>query len=61
MAEYETHLMSFYGPHMGDLAAAAAWRTAWAAASLADGVSPAAPLLHAPAPATSPPPEAPRP
>jgi neutral ceramidase len=61
MAEYETHLMSFYGPHMGDLAAAAAWRTAWAAASLADGVSPAAPLLQAPAPATSPPPEAPRP
>lgn len=61
LAEYETHLMSFYGPYMGDLAAAAAWRTAWAAARLADGAPAAVPLLRAPPPATAPPPEAPRP
>ncbi len=62
MAEYETHLMSFYGPHMGDLAAAAAWRTMRAAEDLVEGPRPPiAPLLIGPGPTTAPPPEPARP
>lgn len=64
LADYESRFMSFYGPWMGDLMAAAAWRTAKAAEHLARRADPAAgprtPLIRVPA-AQDPPPEAPRP
>ena len=61
MADYETRLLGFYGPHMGDLAAAAAWRTMLAAESRTTGVTRAPQLVRMPPPATSPPPEPARP
>ncbi|MCC7383681.1 MAG: neutral/alkaline non-lysosomal ceramidase N-terminal domain-containing protein [Deltaproteobacteria bacterium] len=60
MADYETHVMSFFGPWMGDLFAAATWRTARAASEAARRAWPETPrpppLVLAPA-AGRPPPE----
>ncbi|MFO0726998.1 MAG: neutral/alkaline non-lysosomal ceramidase N-terminal domain-containing protein [Myxococcota bacterium] len=60
MADYERKLMSFYGPWMGDLFAAATWR-AMRAVSEVIPQPPRGPLVVVAPPQTSPPPEPPRP